>query len=137
MNEEILEPAHGALEQRSRAVFNESVDNLDMRTRSRLNQARQAAVAAAMRAGRRSWLTRMPMLTSAGGVAAAAVLGVTLWFGAPLGHHNPVPTAESTFEDLDLVASSDEGAGDAVEMLQNDIDFYDWADKAAGSEPAA
>jgi negative regulator of sigma E activity len=136
MNEEILEPAHRALEERSRAVFNESVENLDMRTRSRLNQARQAAVAAAMRAGGRSWLTRMPVLTSAGGVAAAAVLGVALWFGGPLGHHSPVPTAESTLEDLDLVASSDGGA-DAVEMLQDDIDFYDWADKAASSEPAA
>ncbi len=137
MNEEILEPAHRALEERSRAVFNESVDNLDMPTRSRLNQARQAAVAAAMRAGRRSWLTRMPVLTSAGGVAAAAVLGVALWFGGPLGHHNSVPAAESTFEDLDLVASSEEGSGDAMEMLQDDIDFYDWADKAASSEPAA
>ena len=137
MNEEIVDPADGALEKRSRAVFNESVDNLDMRTRSRLNQARQAALAAAAPAGRRSWLTRMPVLTSAGGVAAAAVLGVALWFGGPLGHHNPMPTAESTFEDLDLVASSDEGAGDAMEMLQDDIDFYDWADKAESSEPAA
>jgi negative regulator of sigma E activity len=138
MNEEILDPAHSALEERSRAVFNESVEHLDMRTRSRLNRARQAALAAAaMRAGRRSWLTRMPVLTSAGGVAAAAVLGVALWFGGPLGHHNPVPAAESTFEDLDLVASSDEGAGDAMEMMQDDIDFYDWADKAASSEPAA
>jgi hypothetical protein len=137
MNEEILDPAHSALEARSRAVFSESVDNLDMRTRSRLNQARQAALAAAMRGGGRSWLTRMPVLTSAGGVAAAAVLGAALWFGGPLGHHNPVPTAESTFEDLDLVAASDEGTGDAMEMLQDDLDFYDWADKAASSEPAA
>jgi hypothetical protein len=133
MDELILEPAQRALEGRSRALFLESVEALDMRTRSRLNQARQAAVAAA--GGGRSWFTRMPVLSSAGGVAAAAVLGVALWFGGPL-HHAPAP-AESAIEDLDLVASSDEGAGDAMEMMQDDIAFYDWADKAASSEPAA
>jgi len=136
MNEVILEPAQRALEERSRAMFLESVEGLDMRTRSRLNQARQAAVAAAADSAR-GWLLRMPVLSSAGGVAAAAVLGVALWFGGPLHHTaHPVP-AESAFEDLDLVASSDEGTGDAMEMLQDDIDFYDWADKAASSEPAA
>ena len=35
------------------------------------------------------------------------------------------------------VASTDEGAGDALEMLQNDLDFYDFSDKAANSGPAA
>ncbi len=136
MSEVILEPAQRALEERSRALFLESVEGLDMRTRSRLNQARQAAVAAAAH-GARGWLLRMPVLGPAGGVVAAAVLGVALWFGGPLHHTtHPVP-AESAFEDLDLVASSDEGTGDAMEMLQDDIDFYDWADKAASSEPAA
>jgi hypothetical protein len=136
MNEVILEPAQRALEERSRALFLESVEGLDMRTRSRLNQARQAAVTAAADSAR-GWLLRMPVLSSAGGVAAAAVLGVALWLGGPLHHTaHPVP-AESAFEDLDLVASSDEGAGDAIEMLQDDIDFYDWADKAANPEPAA
>jgi negative regulator of sigma E activity len=134
MNESRVEPAQPTLEERSRALFRESVEGLDMRTRSRLNQARQAAVAAAAH-GTRSWFARMPVLGSAGGVAAAAALGVALWFG-PLHHHSPAP-AESTFEDLDLVASSDEGAGDPMEMLQDDIAFYDWAEKAASSEPAA
>jgi negative regulator of sigma E activity len=136
MNDVILEPAQRALEERSRALFLESVEGLDMRTRSRLNQARQAAVAAAANARSRPWFTRMPLLTSAGGVAAAAVLGVALWVGGPLGHH-PAAPAESTFEDLDLVAATDGASGDAMEMLQDDIDFYDWADKAASSEPAA
>ncbi len=72
MNEVILEPepAQRALEERSRGLFLESVEGLDMRTRSRLNQARQAAVTAATNARWRPWLTRMPLLTSAGGVAA-------------------------------------------------------------------
>jgi hypothetical protein len=136
MNEEVLQAGQRALEERSRALFHESVESVDMRTRSRLNQARQAAVAAVDGERRRAWLLRMPVLTSAGGFAAAAVLGVALWFGGPLSQHPAAPT-ESTFEDLDLVASTDEGAGDAVEMLQDDVDFYDWAEKAAGNEPAA
>jgi hypothetical protein len=137
MNEVIVEPTERALEERSRALFLESVEGLDMGTRSRLNRARQAAVAAAAAQGARGWFLRMPVLGSAGGVAAAAVLGVALWLGGPLHHGtHPVPT-ESAYEDLDLVAASDEGSGDAMEMMQDDIDFYDWADKAASSEPAA
>jgi hypothetical protein len=136
MNEEILQAGQKALEERASSLFHASVENLDMRTRSRLNQARQAALAAAASERHRPWVLRMPVLTSAGGFAAAAVLGVALWFGHPVGHDHVTP-AESTFEDLDLVAATDEGAGDAVEMLQDDVDFYDWADKASGSEPAA
>lgn len=136
MDQVILEPAQRALEERTRSLFLESVEGLDMPTRSRLNQARQAAVASAAD-GARGWLLRMPVLGSAGGVAAAAVLGVALWFGGPLQHTTHSVPAESAFEDLDLVASSEEGTGDAVEMLQDDIDFYDWANKAASSEPAA
>ncbi|HMK86631.1 MAG TPA: hypothetical protein VK437_11790 [Steroidobacteraceae bacterium] len=134
MSEESLAPSR--LEERSRALFLESVDGLDMATRSRLTQARHAALAA--HAARRPWILRTPVLTSALGMSAAAVLGVTLWFGGPPGSHGSMPADnQSTFEDLDLVASSDEGSGDAMEMLQDDLDFYAWADKAANPEPAA
>jgi hypothetical protein len=63
---------------------------------------------------------------------------VALWMGSPL-HHQAATLAEaqSNFEDLDLLASSDEGSTDAMEMLQDDIDFYDFADKAANPGPAA
>jgi hypothetical protein len=137
MNQETLEPRPG-LEERSRALFRDSVDGLDMRTRSRLTQARHAALKAADRSAQRSWLFRSPFLKPAAGVSAAAVLAMALWLGGPLGHHSPM-TADvpSTFEDLDIVASSDEGSGAPMEMLQDDIDFYAWADKAANSEPAA
>ncbi len=70
------------------------------------------------------------MWTPAFGVTAAAILGFALWTGSP-------PDTQSNFEDLDLVAATDEGSGDAMEMLQDDIDFYDFADKAANSGPAA
>jgi hypothetical protein len=152
MNEHTMEPGQRALEERTRSLFRDSVDNLDMGLRSRLTQARYAALAAADHSGHRNgyrfsvrgWFTRGSLWTPAAGVMAAAMLGMALWFGTPLGHHgasgsNGVMSADnqSNFEDLDIVAASDEGSGDAMEMLQDDIDFYDWADKAASSEPAA
>ena len=82
-------------------------------------------------------VTEIPVLAPAAGVTAAAVLGVALWFGTPFGHNAVMSADQSNFEDLDIVAASDEGTGDTMEMLQDDIDFYDWADKTAGSDPAA
>jgi negative regulator of sigma E activity len=139
MSEETLDPAISALEERSRALFEDSVANLDMRTRSRLTQARHAALAAADASARRPWLMRMPVWASAVGVTAAAVLGVALWVGGPLSHQGQLSAADtqSKFEDLDIIASSDESSGDAMDMLQDDIDFYDWADKAASNGPTA
>ena len=123
------EQEHNAFETRSRALFHDSVDGLDMRIRSRLTQARTAALAAAA-SNRRSWAFGWKIWTPAFGVTAAAILGFALWTGSP-------PDTQSNFEDLDLVAATDEGSGDAMEMLQDDIDFYDFADKAANSGPAA
>jgi len=124
-----------AFETRSRALFQDSVDGLDMRIRSRLTQARNAALEAAS-PRRRPWLFGWKMWAPAAGVTAAAILGVGLWIGSPIGHQ-AATVAESNLEDLDLVAATDEGSADAMEMLQDDIDFYDWADKTAGSDPAA
>ena len=139
MSEDTFDPAISALEERSRALFRDSVAGLDMGTRSRLTQARHAALAAADSSARRPWLMRAPVWASAAGVTAAAVLGVALWFGGPLSQHGQLAAADtqSNFEDLDIIASSDESSGDALDMLQDDIDFYDWADKTANSEPTA
>ncbi|MEA3158664.1 MAG: hypothetical protein QOD95_212 [Gammaproteobacteria bacterium] len=125
-----------AFELRSRALFHDSVEGLDMRIRSRLTQARSAALEAA--ATRRPWALGWKLWTPAAGVTAAAILGVVLWMGSPLHHQaGTVADAQSSFEDLDLLASSDEGSGDALDMLQDDIDFYDFADKSANPGPAA
>jgi hypothetical protein len=122
-------------EMRSRALFHDSVDGLDMRIRSRLTLARNVALEDARR-GRRPLLFGWKMWAPAAGVTAAAILGLGLWIGSPIGHQ-AATLAESNIEDLDLVASTDEGSADAMEMLQDDIDFYDFADKAANSGPAA
>jgi hypothetical protein len=129
------EKNNDAFETRSRALFQDSVDGLDMRMRSRLTQARNAALEAAS-ARRRPWLFGWKMWAPAAGVTAAAILGVGLWIGSPIGHQ-AATVAESNLEDLDLVAATDEGSADAMEMLQDDIDFYEFADKAANSGPAA
>jgi hypothetical protein len=129
------EKNNDAFETRSRALFQDSVDGLDMRIRSRLTQARSAALEAAS-ARRRPWLFGWKMWAPAAGVTAAAILGVGLWSGSPIGHQ-AATVAESNLEDLDLVAATDEGSADAMEMLQDDIDFYEFADKAANSGPAA
>ena len=119
-----------SFEERSRALFQDSVEGLDFALRSRLTQARHAAVeAASMR--RRPWFFRIGVWTPTAGVTAAAILGVFLWVGSPLGRHAvTVADGQPNLEDLDIVASS-EGSGDTMDMLQDDVDFYDWANKAA------
>ena len=121
-----------SFEERSRALFHDSVEGLDFALRSRLTQARHAAVEAAS-IRRRPWFFRMGVWTPAAGVTAAAILGVFLWVGSPSGQHAvTVADGQPNLEDLDIVASSEE-SGDAMDMLQDDIEFYDWADKAANS----
>jgi hypothetical protein len=141
MTENTQDAGDSVLEHRSRALFQDSVDGMDFATRSRLTQARHAALAAAAGAKKRPRFLRMPMWKPVAGVAAAAVLGVALWFG-PLsgnlsGHPGVTNDSQTNLEDLDIVASSDPGSGDAIEMLQDDLDFYDFADKAASAGPAA
>jgi hypothetical protein len=136
MNEKLPEQPRESFEERSRALFNDSVDGLDFAMRSRLTQARTAAIEAAA-ARHRPWFFRIGFWTPATGVTAAAVLGAFLWM-SPMGQHAvTVADGQPNLEDLEIVASSDEGSGDTLDMLQDDIEFYDWADKAANSGPAA
>jgi hypothetical protein len=123
-----------SFEERSRSLFHDSVENVDFAMRSRLTQARHAAIEAATVARRRPWIFRLGFLKPVAGVTAAAILGVFLWVGSPLGHHAAtVADGQPNLEDLEIVASSDEGSGDAIDMLQDDIEFYDWANKTANS----
>ncbi len=140
MKDMMQDSADEAFANRSRTLFEDSVESVDFATRSRLTQARHAALAAA---GRKTglWWVRIPIWKPAAGVAAAALLGLALWFG-PLsgnlsGTHGVKADSPTNLEDLDIVAASDPGSGDAIEMLQDDLDFYDFADKAANAGPAA
>ncbi len=136
MKENLPERPRDSFEERSRALFNDSVEGLDFAMRSRLTRARNAALEAA--SGRaRPWFLRLGVWTPAAGFTAAAVLGAIVWM-SPMGQHAvTVADGQPNLEDLEIVASSEEGSGDTLDMLQDDIEFYDWADKAANSGPAA
>jgi hypothetical protein len=130
------EEPRDSFEELTKALFHDSVEGLDYALRSRLTQARKAAIEAGS-ASRPAWFSRIGLLAPAG-VTAAVILGAFLWFGSPLSQHAvTVADGQSNLEDLELVASMDESSADAMDMLQDDIEFYDWADKAANSEPAA
>jgi len=113
-------PEDSALGQRSRELFNEQVANLDARTRSRLNQARQTALDAVRG---ESHASSVRWLVPAGGVAALVLVGLFSMQFIGSGDE-PLPdasmTVASTVADVEIIAS-----GDELEMLQN-VDFYAW-----------
>jgi len=121
------------LEQRARALLMGSAENLPGAVRSRLTQARHAAVAvhhAPLRYRLQRWLP-------AGAVAAAALalLVVFVPHGQPASGNAPDPLLSN-------------GAGvDEIELLSSDVplnadkdvdyDFYEWAADAADDAPSA
>ena len=125
-------------ERLSRQALEESVLRIDGRVRSRLNQARQAAVEVAS-ARRRPLFSRFFTLVPTAGAAAAAVLvAMVLWHRGPQLELLPVsPLAESVHpaEDLDLLAD-----GEALDLVQDGDgsgSFYEWAadqTEAGGAE---
>jgi hypothetical protein len=109
-------------ERNARALLAESVQRIDARTRSRLNQARHAALAAAA-SPRRSFFSRFAMMPAAGAAAAAVLVAVTLWHHQPAGDMSGAEGQRLAVEDMDLLADSE--ALDLVE--QGDGSFYEWA----------
>jgi hypothetical protein len=107
-----------SLEERSKALFEDSVERLDARTRSRLTQARHAALAEL----RRSRVFRARWLWApASGVIAAAAAAILIggWPGVD-------PAGSPPLEDLEAVAGTEN-----LDLLQ-DVEFYTWlADQSA------
>jgi hypothetical protein len=111
-------------EHKARLVLEESVLRIDGRVRSRLNQARQAAIEETS-APRRPVFWRFFTLMPTAGAAAAALLVAMV-----LGHRQPqieLPVAESAHpaEDLDLLAD-----GEGLDLVQDGDGsgaFYEWA----------
>ena len=104
-----------AFERRAREVLGQSVESLDARTRSKLTQARYAALARvdAPRRHRWQWLVPIGSLATAAAVAVVVIVS-----------RNPVPRHEpsGSLEDLEIVAQDEN-----VDMLR-DVDFYAWVD---------
>jgi len=109
-------------ERRARAVLEEDVLRIDGHIRSRLNQARQAAVAEAARRRPALWRNFIVMPT-AGAVTAALLLTMVLWHRQPQGELPAAEGAHSTVEDLDLLAD-----GEGLDLIEGwDGSFYEWA----------
>jgi len=121
------EPEPSTFERRARELLQESVGNLDASTRSRLTQARHAALAArnaspaSALSGRNlpRWLD-LRVLAPGGAVAAVALVAVLLWSGSA---HHPVNDSSGALDDLELLTDSD-----GYELSQEpDLDFIEWA----------
>ncbi len=103
-------------------ALGESTLRVSAKVRSRLNQARQAALAEA--GTRRAWWRGIELMPAAGAVAAALLLGMILMFRQPGGELLPVgEVPHASAEDLELLA--DHEGLDLVEG--GDGSFYEWA----------
>jgi hypothetical protein len=106
------------LESKAQALFEDSVERLDARTRSKLTQARNRALDEAKQgAVRRRWIW-----APVGGVALAAVAAVVMVSG---GLRSSSEAGTLALEDIDIVADSEN-----LDMLE-DVEFYQWLDAAA------
>ena len=116
-------------ERQARALLEDSVLRIDGRVRSRLNQARHAAVEAASR--RPSYWRRFALMPAASAVAAAVLVAFVLWRPSHQGEPLVTKGGGATVEDLDLLADSD-----ALDLVTDETDggaFYEWA--AEQTEP--
>ena len=111
-------------ERRSRLVLEESVLRIDGHVRSRLNQARHAAVEAASAKRRPLFWRLFTSVPTAGAAAAALLVAMVLWHLAPDGDP-PIVVADTHLADLDLVAD-----GEGLDLVQDGDgsgSFYEWA----------
>ena len=108
--------------ERATALLDDSAKNLDASTLSRLNRARQAALAQPRHATRR-WML-------GAGFAAASACALVLAFGLqPRWHASVAPSHEAAAQadDVDLLNADD----DTLDLYEN-LDFYAWLDAHGG-----
>jgi hypothetical protein len=135
-------------EHRLQALLEESVQRVGGHARSRLTQARHAALAEAalsspwrlpMRALTWTRHQRLLWMPAAGAMATAVLVAFVLWPHAPQAYTG-VEATPPNVEDLDLVADRE-----GMDLMQSgDGQFYEWAmaqaddgEQPAGSGPAS
>jgi hypothetical protein len=111
-------------EERASALLDESLTRVNARVRSRLNQARHAALEeVAAHAGRRAWWRAPVFMPATGAVAAAALVLLIV-----TSHHRggALPVLEGSgqpVDDIEMLADSD-----GLDLMENwDGGFYEWA----------
>ena len=107
-------------EQRVGHALDESVTRINGHVRSRLNQARQAALAEIAVRPRSIW--RLPTLVPAASAVAAAAVVVVVLMSRP-GAEHVVLGGEGGYEDVEMLSEND-----SLDLLENfDGSFYEWA----------
>jgi len=113
-------------ERRARVALEESVLRIDGRVRSRLNQARQAAVEAAASRRRPLFSRFFTLVPTASAAAAALLVAVFLVHRGPQTDDIVGVRTPPAVEDLDLLADSD-GLDLVEEGGDGSGSFYEWA----------
>jgi anti-sigma-K factor RskA len=114
-------------ERHAQGLLEESALRVDARVRSRLNQARHAALEEIAARPKSFW--RNPVLVPASGAVAAAVLVAVLLTT----RHGPraLPAGEqSAYEDIELLADTE-----GLDLIEGwDGSFYEWAAAQDGED---
>ena len=111
-------------EQRASQLLRERADSLDAATRSKLTQARHAAIDGI--SSRPAWLD-LRVLAPGGAVAAVALVAMVMWTSAV-----QRPDTGGALDDIELLADAD-----AYGISQeSDLDFIEWA-AAMGEQDVA
>ena len=106
---------NGAFERETKRLFDESVAGLDAATRSRLTRARHRALEELT--PKRSRYLRFTLVPA--GTLAATALVAWVVFQAP----EPGPD-EDWLGDIEILAAEED-----LEMLDEDLEFYDWLEE--------
>ena len=110
------------LERRSRELLLASAEAVDGHVRSRLNQARHAALAELAK-GSEARVFRVPgRWLPVGALAAAAVLAIAVWVARPVSNPGMQLADAMVTEDAEILASSE-----GPDLYADDADFYEWA----------
>lgn len=111
---------HKEFEQKTRELFAREVAGLDGATRSRLNQARQRALA---ELDRPAWsLTRLPVPQAAVAAVAVAVVSGLLLMRGGVSPVEPAPEF-ATASDIEILLAEDD-----MEFLE-ELEFYAWLEE--------
>jgi adenylylsulfate kinase-like enzyme len=102
-------------ERRARLLLEESTTRVSGNVRSRLNQARHAALAQVSEPRSANWRNRAVVPAGLATAAVIALVAVVAW-------HQKTPLLADVAEDMELLAD-----GETFELLEDDNSFYEWA----------